>query len=117
MADLEIRIDGEKLREVINDEPNTLDAIGDVCQGIESRANIYAGDFKSGVWHEYGAKHPPGHGTWHDRGKQYPTKGNTPARYRSNVKRIKGEPTGIVFTANYAAQKDNMQHNTLLKSL
>ena len=43
--------------------------------------------------------------------------GGTQAHYGYNVERNGSDrwPVGLVYTANYAAMKDNLLHNTLLK--
>ena len=117
MAELEVVINDEALRTVINDAEGTTEAVRALCESIAGKANSMAAGYRSGVWHEYGAKHPPGNGKWVDRGGNFPTKGNTQARYAQNVQKRSGRVVGIVYTANHAAQKENMQHNTLLKSL
>lgn len=44
--------------------------------------------------------------------------GNTPARYGAKpAKETEDGAVALVYTANYAAQKDNMLHNTLLKAV
>lgn len=117
MADFEVHIDKAKCAEVINSSPGTVAALTDICSKISAKANAMAAGYKSGIWHETGSKKPPGNGEWHDRGKQYPTKGGTPAHYGFDVGKRGRTQVGIVFTANYAAQKENRAHNTLLKSL
>lgn len=51
-------------------------------------------------------------------GKTKEKKGGTAPRYAGNVERHGKHkwPTGIVYTANYAAMRDNYLHNTLLKA-
>ena len=117
MAELVVYIDDRKLKTVINDAPGTPEALKKICSGIEQRANAMAAGYRSGVWHETGSTKKPGNGQWRDRGKQYPTKGDTQARYSSNVKKMGRSQVGIVFTANYAAAQENRKHNTLLKSI
>lgn len=117
MAEFEVKLDTEAVWRVINESPGTADALGSVCARIAGKANALAAGYKSGIWHDTGSTKPPGHGEWHDRGKTYPTKGGTPAQYEFDVEKRKSAQVGIVYTANYAAQKENMQHNTLLKSI
>ena len=117
MADLIVYIDEDAALQVISDSPGTMDAIAEVCEGIAGRANSMAAGYKSGVWHEYGAEHPPGNGVWVDRGVETVDTGGTPALYETNTQRMGGTIVGIIYTANYAAQQENMQHNTLLKAI
>ncbi|MBQ9147803.1 MAG: hypothetical protein IJX68_08835 [Rikenellaceae bacterium] len=68
---------------------------------IASTANALGGGYRTPKWHD------------HDTGE---TKGNTQPAYDGNVQKRNGKFIGIVYTANYSAQKDNMEHNTLLKA-
>ena len=43
--------------------------------------------------------------------------GGTQPSYGADVETHGGAPVGIVYTANYAAMRDNAQNNTLLKSI
>ena len=55
---------------------------------------------------------------YYHREHKSPAVGGTQPSYWSNTGRPRGVvPVGIAFTANYAAKKDNLEHNTLLKSL
>ena len=50
--------------------------------------------------------------------ERYKGSGGTSPKYVADTQRPKGiVPVGMVYTGNYAAMKDNMKHNTLLKSL
>ena len=119
MAEFEVYINDQVLREVVNDAPGTKEALDSLCSDIEGRANSIASGYRSGVWHEYGSKNAanPGNGKWRDTGRQTVKKGDTPARYAHDVAKRGGVQVGIVYTANYAAQKENRQHNTLLKAI
>lgn len=119
MAEFEVFINDGDLHDFINSQPGTAETLQEYCSAIQARAQANAAGYRSGIWHEYGSKKAanPGNGKWVDRGRTYPTKGNTPARYASNVQKRGGVQVGLVYTANHAAQKENMQHNTLLKSI
>ena len=68
----------------------------------EDRANDMSADFRTSKWHD------------HTTGE---TKGNTQPKYGSKTKFAAHYHHGIVYTENYAAMKDNKEHNTLLKAV
>ena len=68
-----------------------------------AQATAMAGGFKTGKYH---------------RDHKSPAVGGTHAKYSSKTGRPLGKvPVGMVHTGNYAAMKENMQHNTLAKVL
>lgn len=68
-----------------------------------SRANSLSSGYKTGKYH---------------KDHKSPAVGGTSPRYVAHTDRPKGPvPVGIVYTGNYAAQKENMLHNTLLKCI
>ena len=60
-----------------------------------------ANGFKSGLWYD-------------PKTKSYI--GETPAKYGAKNAKVFGEDTvALVYTTNYAAEKENVLHNTLAK--
>ena len=104
MADT-IKWDKYALGRALAKDPSTRAEVERVTKEKAAKANVLCAGFKSGIWHD------------HANGDK--KVGDTPARYESNVKGFGGVkvPVGIVYTANYAACKDNLKHNTLAKVL
>ena len=97
-----IVIDERKLYEAINDSPGIKPALEKVCNTITGKANSMSSGYRTGKWHD--------HATGEERGGTQP-------KYACDVKKKKRTMVGLVHPANYAAMKDNHEHNTLLKSL
>ena len=98
--------------------PQVKGAVTKEANAIADRANGMATE-KSGIWHDTGKPHNPDRtgGTWHDHGDSYPTIGGTEPAYKAKpAKMIGDKPFAIAYTGNYAAQKDNLNNNTLLKA-
>ena len=95
-------LDDQKVYEAIQDGEGTPKALGEIVQRIAGNANALSAGFRTGYFY--------------DR-KVNKRKGGTAARYAANVERRGRSQVGLVYTANYAAQKDNHEHNTLLKSI
>lgn len=95
--------DKSALGRVLAKDAGVLAEVNRATQERCAKANALCAGFKSGVWHDHA-----------NGDKKY---GPTQAVYGSNVKRFGAAnvPVGIVYTANYAAAKDNLQHNTLAK--
>lgn len=107
-----------QFEQIVMGLPQVKGAVTKEANAIAERANGMASTV-SGIWHETGRPHDPNKtgGKWHDHGKSYPTIGGNEAAYRSKpAKMFGGKPVAIVYSANYAAQKDNYEHNTLLKA-
>jgi hypothetical protein len=102
MADVKFTIDREKVWRLACKSDGTYQLVRSAGDATAGKANALSAGFKTGRYH-------PNH--------KSPGVGGTQPSYRSNTRRNPTVPTAIVYTANYAAQKDNMQHNTLLKSL
>lgn len=82
--------------------PKVQDAVTKKAGDVASRANAMSAGFRTGIWHN------------HATGE---TRGNTQPRYESKPARmIRGKPVAIAYTANYSAQKDTLENNTLLKA-
>lgn len=95
-------IDEKKLYEAINDSPGIKPVLEKACSAITSKANSMSSGYRTGKWHD--------HSTGEERGGTQP-------EYAYDVKKKRRTMVGLVHPANYAAMKDNHEHNTLLKSL
>ncbi|MBR3326767.1 MAG: hypothetical protein IKG22_05530 [Atopobiaceae bacterium] len=102
MASVEIDIDEEKLYMAVQDAEGTESALNEAVNAITSRANALSSGFRTGRYYDREA---------------HELKGDTQPSYKGDVRRMGKTEVGIVYTANYAAMKDNMEHNTLLKSV
>lgn len=123
MADVNVtvKIDDAAFMRAMYAPSSVAQAVNTKAQNIVSNANGMAVE-RSGIWHEVGKPHNPNKtgGTWIGNKNITDTIGGTPSEYgMKNAKRIgaDGVPVAIVFTANYAAQKDNLKHNTLLGAI
>lgn len=101
------------------DKPQVASAVTSKANEIAAKANGMAIE-RSGIWREVGKPHDADAqgGKWHGP-NNVPTTGGTEPEYKAKpAKRMgdEGRPIGIVFTANHAAQKDNLKNNTLLKA-
>lgn len=97
MADsLTIHWDKQALGNAIGTAPETLEAVTEATDRILSSCQSMSAGFKT---------------------RKYKGKGDTPAVYDGGVKTLNHAHVGIVYTANYSAQKENMQNNTLLKAV
>lgn len=76
--------------------------IESVTSLAESNANALGSGFRTGRYYDRQA------------GQR---KGDTAPVYASNVEVHGIVPVGMVYTGNYAAAKDNMENNTLLKAV
>lgn len=118
---VKVTIDESRLEESAYQAPQVKSATTRYANQIAGNANNLAVD-KSGVWHESGKPHTPGRegGTWYGSKKDRGTIGGVSPMYKAKPAKPSGdhgEPVAIVVTANYAAQKDNMKNNTLLKAM
>lgn len=102
MADLKIVLDEEKVYEAIQDAEGTQGMLEALTQRITGKANALSSGYRTGRFYDRQAKE---------------LKGNTQPRFAGNVERHGKSQVGLVYTANYAAQKHNYEHNTLLKSI
>lgn len=118
MANVRVVMNGN-FNEVLFAAPQVKQAVDEKAKSIAGKANAAANE-KSGIWHEVGKPHTPGRegGKWH--GADGEVIGGKDADYKAKPARrmgADGAPIAIVVTGNYAAQKDNMKHNTLLRSI
>lgn len=120
MASGGVRVDvrmSPDFEQVIMEEPAVASEVTKTANQIAGRANAMGKP--SGIWHETGAPHTPGRtgGVWHGNRKSTETVGGTPANYEAKAAQMRnGKPIAIVVTANNAAQRDNMENNTLLRA-
>lgn len=103
MASVTVKVDisQDALEHAVFFAEGTKSALQSKTSAITGAANAMSAGFRTGLYH---------------RNHQSPAVGNTPAQYAGDVAMERKGYVGIVYTANYAAQKDNYQHNTLLKA-
>lgn len=103
MASVSVKvvIDQKALEHAVNFSEGTARALGAKTDAITGAANGMSAGFRTGRYH---------------RDHRSPAVGDTPASYAGNVQMESKGYVGIVYTANYAAQKDNYLNNTLLKA-
>ena len=104
MADVSVtvKLDPGWQKKVLN-LPPVKDELTNEARKLEAKANALSAGFKSGIWHDP---------------KTRQKKGGTPAVYgMKRAQRFGSAPVAIVYTANYAAKKDNIKNNTLAKVL
>lgn len=83
--------------------PQVKGAVTKEANAVASRANALGAGYRTGYYH-------PNH--------KSPAVGGTQPKYKAFQAQVFNKtPVAIVVTKNYAAMKDNMLHNTLLKSL
>lgn len=102
MADVRVEINGRKLFYAIQDAEGLKETLEAEVNRIKSAANANGSGFRTENTVDWAT------------GQRY---GGTAPIYDGNVQRKKNSTVGLVFTANYSARKDNMLHNTLLKSI
>ena len=92
---------------MVEDLANMQNVRMQVAKSTDARAasaNALSAGFRTGLYH---------------RDHKSPAVGNTQPKYASALgesKRTPAIPVGLVYTANYAAMKDNALNNTLLKA-
>lgn len=122
MANFSVRvnIDETALEQCAYNAPQVKGAINKSANQIAANANGLATE-ESGIWHEVGKPHTPGRegGKWHGSRHETETIGGVQPSYKAKPARpgSNGAPIALVVTGNYAAQKDNMVNNTLLKAM
>ena len=101
VSNVEVVIDQKALEEAAYGQDGTEAILKEHTDRIIDAASALSAGYMSGVFHD------------HETGT---TNGPTHAEYDGNVQRRGKGFIGIVYTANYAAQKDNYENNTLLKA-
>lgn len=102
MADVQIRIDPNKLRSLAFASEVTRQLVDEETRKVASNANSMGAAYRTGFYH---VDH------------KSPAVGGTQPVYKADTQRRGKTYVGIVATGNYAAMKDNHLHNTLLKAL
>ena len=102
MAEFRVKLDDKKLWKAINEAEGIQGVLEEKAGAVASRANSIGAGFKTGYYYR---DHKP------------PPVGGTRPKYGHDVELHKHTRVGLVYTGNYAAMKDNHEHNTLLKSL
>lgn len=103
MADIEFKVDEQRLWSLVCSSEGTYQAVRDATDAVAARANRLSSGYRTARYR---------------RDHESPAVGGTRPEYGSNTARPRGVvPTGIVHPRNYAAMKDNVLHNTLLKAL
>ena len=100
MADARIRWDKPALYSVIGEGSAPL--IRQATYQAANTANELSAGFRTGIWHDHKTKEK---------------KGDTQPRYAADVEKSNFYYIGQVWTDNYAAARDNMENNTLLKAV
>ena len=107
MADVEIRIDQRKLKKLALESDGAYQMVMQKRDQVDAMANSLGAGYRTGYYH---------------RDHKSPAVGGTQPKYGGSTRRFRtsdgvNAPVGIVHPLNYAAMKDNMLHNTLLKAL
>ena len=104
MADVQVKIKMlSGWQETIKKLPPVQSELTKRANDICGKANAMAAGFKTQVWTDPKTKERTG---------------GTQAAYRAKPAKEYGHTSvALVYTANYAAQKENRKHNTLLKSI
>lgn len=96
-------------KEAIKTLPGVRGVVTKEAKKICDNANSLSSGFRSGIYHDK---------------KTNSTIGNTPAQYGSMSAKVYPDrddvgstSVALVYTKNYAAQKDNLMHNTLAKAI
>ena len=103
MGSLDVKWDMEEVKLAMGEDEGIRAQIEEITRGKTASANALSSGFRTERYTDEETKEQ---------------KGDTAPRYDGNVERHGKHrwPTGIVYTANYAAMKDNYLHNTLLKA-
>lgn len=101
-ASVKVVLDEKKMMRAIFLNDNLGDIVKQHTDTITDTANSLASGYQTGLWHD------------HSTGE---TRGHTFARFAGDVMRGRYTFYGIVYAANYSAQKNNFENNTLLKAM
>ena len=102
MGSVEFRItlDDNLVYQAIQDGEGTVPALEQIVNSIKGRANAMSSGYR----------------TKKSKTKGVPV-GDKQPRFDGNVERHGRTQVGLVWTANYAAKKHNLENNTLAKSI
>ena len=98
---VDFKINEDKLWRMICRSNATYQVIRSTGDAVAARANAIGSGYRTQKYY---------------KDHKAPPVGGTQPVYSSKIRRNPTVPTSLVYTANYAAQKDNMLHNTLLKA-
>lgn len=96
-----VKIDEAALQRAIQNGEGLPGTLQQRVDEIKDTANALSAGMRTGIWHD------------HETGE---TRGDTEPVFDGDVQKVKGGYVGIVYTANYAAQKANHNNNILLKA-
>ena len=99
-VEFKVVLDDEKVYEAIQDGEGTVPALEEIVNSIKGRANAMSAGYR----------------TKKSKTKGVPVGGKQPI-FDGNVERHGRSQVGLVWTANYAAKKHNLENNTLVKSI
>lgn len=102
MARLDVRWDMAAIGHVIGRSEESVAAVTEATERIFASASAMGAGFRTGLYH---------------RGHRSPAVGDTPAEYGMDVRTFPDSVVGLVYNANYAAKRDALENNTLLKSI
>lgn len=102
MGSVEIRWDMAKLGRFCAKAPETVDEIDKAVSRIAATATSMSSGNVTGSYH---------------RDHKSPHVGGTAPVYGSNTQVMTNSAVGIAYTGNYAAMKDNLENNTLLRAM
>lgn len=100
-SEMRVKIDEKALAREVGSAPGTRELLQAAVDKIRTRANEMSSGNRTGRWHD------PATG----KGK-----GPSEPHYDGDVRKVGGSYHGLVYTATYAAIKDNHENNTLLKA-
>lgn len=98
---LVVEIDAKALKNVVNESDGTKAALEAATSEITGKANAMGASFRTERTYNYA---------------QHKHVGGTQPEYAGDVQRGRQGYIGLVHPNNYAAMKDNLLHNTLLKA-
>lgn len=98
---VKVVIDEAAMKRAIQNADGVQGILKQRVDSITANANALSAGMRTGIFHD------------HATGE---TRGDTQPEFEGNVEKRKGGYIGIVYTANYAAQKANMENNILLKA-
>ena len=101
MADVRIVLDEQKVYEAIQNAHGTPDMLSALSQRICAKANVASATYRTAKFYNR---------------DEHQLKGGKRPVFKWNVQKRGRTQVGLVYTANYAAQKINHEQNTLLKS-
>lgn len=99
-VEFKVVLDDEKVYEAIQDGEGTVPALEEIVNSIKGRANAMSAGYR----------------TKKSKTKGVPVGDKQPI-FDGNVERHGRSQVGLVWTANYAAKKHNLENNTLVKSI